>query len=132
MTGEATGLVKKANRLIKKQGYFLFHYDVVGSRKFAEKRGYADLYDRLKKFHALVNKKFKNSIIKKEIGLGRELEKFRTIVGDSGGAYFSDSKTITPVAELAEKTLPFRLRWGIAGNGWGKKSFEKKNMKIMA
>ena len=128
MTKGMKDLARKANRLIKKQGYFLLHYDVVGSVKFAEKRGYADLYGRLEKFHALVNEKFKNCIVKKETGLNRELKKFRTIVGDSGGAYFFDSKVIIPITELAEKTLPFRLRWGIAKNGWDRKSFEKKNM----
>ena len=126
------GLFKKAKRLIKKQGYFLLYYDVVGSQNFAEKNGYKELYGRLKKFHALVNRRFKNSIVKKEIGLNRKLEKFRTIVGDSGGAYFSDCKVIIPIAELATETLPFRLRWGIAENGWDRKSFEKKNMKITA
>lgn len=129
---ELERMVKKAENFIKEQNCFLLIYDVVGSTEFAEKYGYKKFYKLLGGFHYAVNRQFGKYILPKMIGLGRKLFRFRTIVGDSGGAYFSSIKAIEPIIELAEKTLPFKLRWGIARDAWDKKNFEKKNMKIIA
>lgn len=124
-------LIKKAENIIKEQGCFLLLYDVVDSTKFAEKYGYKKLYKLLGGFHYAANRRFKKYILPKKISLERKLYKFRAIVGDSGGAYFSSPEVIKPIIELAEKMLPFKLRWGIARDGWDKKSFKKENMKII-
>lgn len=118
-------LVFRARELTGKQGFFLFLYDVIGSQKFSEKHGYKKLYGELRKFHKEVNRRFKSAIVVHEIGLGAKLSRFRTIVGDGGGAYFSDIVVILPIIKLAE-ALPFKLRWEVAKDGW-----DKKNTKII-
>jgi hypothetical protein len=118
-------LVFRARELIGKQGFFLLLYDVIDSRKFSNKYGYKKLYGELGKFHKEVNRRFKDAIITHEIGLGTNLSRFRTIVGDGGGAYFSDIVVILPIIKLAEE-LPFKLRWNVAKDGW-----DKKNTKII-
>ena len=120
MTNEVE-LLFQARKLIGKQGFFLFLYDVIGSRKFAEKQGYEKLYKELGKFHRKINRRFKSAIVVHEIGLGNKLFKFRTILGDSGGAYFSDIVVIIPIMTMAE-ALPFKLRWAVAKDGWDKKT----------
>ena len=113
-------LVRKAEKFIKEQRCFLFVYDVIGSKNYVEKYDYTELYSCLHKFQKAVNRRFYRDIFTDEIAIGKELSKFETIVGDSGGAYFSDPKVIKPIMELADKMLPFKLRWLVAKDGWDK------------
>ncbi len=113
-------LVKKAKKFINERRCFLFVYDVIGSKNYAEFYGYKKLYGYPERFQKAVNRQFYRDIFTDEIALGRELSKFETIVGDSGGAYFSDLKVIKPIMDLADKMLPFKLRWTVARDGWDK------------
>ncbi len=114
-------LVKKARKFIDEQRCFLLVYDVIGSGDYAKYYGYEKLYGCLKSFQRAVNRRFCRDLFINEIALGKKLSKFETIVGDSGGAYFSDLKVIKPIMDLANKMLPFRLRWMVAKDGWDKK-----------
>jgi len=114
-------LITQAEKWINQQGFFLLIYDVIGSRKFAEEYGYKKLFGELWKFHKKINRKFQKIIVVHEIGLGNKLSRFRTILGDGGGAYFSDKNVIAPIIAIAEEILPFKLRWAIAQDGWDKK-----------
>lgn len=109
--------IAHARTLLKMQGYFLLLYDVIASRAFAKEHGVRELYLRLHEFHDAVNAQCANAIVTHEIGIGRNLARFETIVGDGGGAYFSNASVIEPILELA-KRLPFKLRWAVVKDGW--------------
>lgn len=95
-------LCARVETVIKQQAYFLLLYDVVRSKSFAEKRGTAELYRLLEEFHKEVNTKFFRFICRHEIAIGNTLEKFGTIVGDGGGAYFQFTDVTHPILRIAE------------------------------
>lgn len=107
----------KATEILKQQHHFLLLYDVIGSKRFVKEYGSAGLYHHLHGFHSEINKRFKKLIVPWNIAIGRTLPRFDTILGDGGGAYFSDPSVIEQILELA-KRLPFKLRWAIAKDGW--------------
>ncbi len=110
-------LFSRASVLVKTYGHFLLLYDVVSSRAFAKKSGARELYHQLRKFHVAVNTQCADFIVVREIGIGKNLTRFETILGDGGGAYFSDSCVIAFILKLANQ-LPFTLRWVVAKDGW--------------
>ena len=118
---ELQKLERRAKRLVKKQGSYLLAYDVVGSRKVGAKIGYAKMYDYLVGWNALVNRRFRTCLTEGQISVERIFRNFGPILGDSGGGFFLDIKAIGQIAALAEKSLPFRLRFAVGADGWDKR-----------
>ncbi len=113
-------LKRKAKKIIGERRCFLLVYDVIGSRDYVKVYGYKKLYYYIHGFQKTVNWQFYRYLFTDKIAIGRELSKFETILGDTGGAYFSDIQVIKPIMDLANKILPFRLRWIVAKDGWDK------------
>lgn len=111
-------LQEEAEEILKEQDNFLLVYDVINSKDYQDSQ---DLLKKLWAFNQDVNKQFQNHLSKGRVSTMRTFAQFNNILGDMGGGFLNSTKPIRDIVKLAEKTLPFDLRWAVGKDGWDKR-----------